>query len=289
MIDWLGSPWETGIVARAAIALIIAGVVSGAVGMIVLLRGLAFTTDAYAHTVFPGVVLAAAAGTSLMAGGLVAAIAAGLGIAIVARHSTTSHETAIAVIYTGLFAVGAILLAELGPFDRSVESILFGSVLGTSERDLVILGTTAALALAVLAVIRRPLIATTFDRRFAASEGTPAAVIDAVVLVVLAVVVVILTQTIGNMLAIALLITPALTARHLTRRLATGIAAATGIGAVTALGGLYLSYHASLATGPSVVIVTTGTLVIVAAIARARGWAQRRRARIGVPAPSSVR
>jgi len=275
VIDWLAEPWDTGIVARAGLALLIAGILGGAVGVVVLLRGLAFTTDAYAHTVFPGVVLAAAAGTSLMVGGLVAAIVAGLGIAVLARHSTTSHETAIAVVYTGLFAVGAILFAELGPFDRSVGSILFGSVLGTSSRDLLVLSVCAVLCLAVLTAIRRPLITTTFDPVLAGAEGTRRTTIDAIVLVVLAVVVVILTQAIGNMLVIALLVAPALTARILTRRLFSCVAAAMGIGALTALAGLYLSYYAGIATGPSVVFVAIGLAVLAWAVARAARAMQR--------------
>ncbi len=269
MIEWLTDPWSTGIVARAGIALLIAGLVGGAVGVLVLLRGLAFTTDAYAHTVFPGVVLAAAAGTSLMLGGLVAAIAAGLGIAIIARQSTTSHETAIAVVYTGLFAFGAILYAEFGPFDRSVSSILFGSVLGTSERDLWVLAVTAAACIAVLVALRRPLITTTFDRVLAGAEGTRRWVLDAALLVVLAVVVVILTQAIGNMLVIALLVAPAMTARNLTRRLRWCIATAMAAGAVSAMAGLYLSYHAGIATGPAVVFAATALVLLSWAVSRA--------------------
>lgn len=262
MIEWLTDPWSTGIVARAGIALLIAGVVGGAVGVLVLLRGLAFTTDAYAHTVFPGVVLAAAAGTSFMAGGLVAAIVAGLGIAMIARQSSTTHETAIAVVYTGLFACGAILYSELGPFDRSISSILFGSVLGTSDRDLWVLSATAVVCMAVLFVMRRPLITTTFDRVLAGAEGIRRGAVDAVLLVVLAVVVVILTQAIGNMLVIALLVAPAMTARNLTRRLRDCLVVAMVTGAVAAIGGLYLSYHATMATGPSVVFVATGLMVL---------------------------
>lgn len=274
MIEWLMDPWSTGIVARAGVALLIAGVVGGAVGVLVLLRGLAFTTDAYAHTVFPGVVLAAAAGTSFMLGGLVAAIAAGLGIAMIARHATTTHETAIAVVYTGLFACGAILYAELGPFDRSVSSILFGSVLGTSERDLWVLAATAAVCLAVLFVMRRPLIATTFDRVLAGAEGMRRGRVDAVLLVVLAIVVVILTQAIGNMLVIALLVAPAMTARNLTRRLRDCVVAAMATGATAAIAGLYLSYHAGIATGPSVVFIATALMIL--SWAGSRLWTFRR-------------
>lgn len=265
--DWLVVPWQSGIVQRAGLALALVGVIGGIVGVIVVTRGLAFTSDAFAHTVFPGAVLAAASGTSLVAGGLASTLVAGGAVALIRARTRTNDDTAIAVVYTGLFALGAIFLAVLGPFDRDVMSFLFGSVLGVSDRDIWAIGVLGAIALGTLWVIRRPLVATMAGREAARADGVTVGTIDAVLLAVLAVVVVTLAQAVGNMLVVALLVSPAVTARLLTDRLRTTILLAAVTGLAAGLGGLYLSYHAALAAGGSVVLVATG-LVIVALLAQ---------------------
>ncbi len=268
--DWLVEPWQSGIAARAGIALVLVGLIGGVVGVFAVTRGLAYTSDAFAHTVFPGTVLAAAAGMSLIAGGLVATLVAAGAVALLTRSGVTADDTAIAVVYTGMFAVGAILMARMGPFDRNVMSFLFGSVLGVGDADLVAIAVAGALVLATLWVIRRPLIATMAGRTAARADGVRVGAIDATLLVVLAVTVVALTQAVGNMLVVALIVAPAVAARVLTSGLRRALIVAAATGILAGVGGLYLSYHASLAVGGSVVMVATGLVLIALAVVSAR-------------------
>jgi len=254
---------------RAGIALAIVGLIGGVVGVFVVTRGLSFATDAFAHTVFPGAVLAAAAGTSLVIGGLIASLVAAVGVTAITRARGTSDDTAIAVVYTGLFAAGVILLSTLGPFDRDVMSFLFGSALGVSDGDVIAIAIVGAIAILTLFVIRRPLVAVTAGRGTARADGLPVTAVDTVLITVLAVTVVAVAQAIGNMLVVALLVTPAVTARLLAGRLRSTIVTAALAGLIAGIGGVYLSYHASLATGGSVVLVAT-TTVLIAMIASPR-------------------
>ena len=261
-MNWLTAPWSTELVTRAGLELVIVGVVGGALGVFVVVRGLPYTVEAFSHTIFPGAILAAAFGGSIVVGGLIAGLAAAVGILLAARSSRTSDETAIGVVFTGMFATGALLASALGPFDRDVSSFLFGSLLGVSRTDLVISALVGAAVLAVLLAIRRQLIAISFDREAAAAAGMRSVRIDGLLLILLALAVVVSVRAIGNVLVLAMFVTPAATARLVCRRIGTTIAAAVCFGIAAGVGGLYLSYHGGVAAGGAVVLVATGVFAL---------------------------
>lgn len=272
--------WSTSITQRAAVALVLVGIVGGIVGVVVIARGLSFTAEAFAHTVFPGSVLAAAAGGSVLLGGLAAGLVAAVAVALASRSPRTSDEAAIAVVFTGLFALGAVLVAVLGPLDRNVTAFLFGAVLAVDGGDLLLLAVAGAGVLVALFAIRRPLVASSFHREAAAAAGVGVTTIDAVVLTALTVTVVVAVQAVGNMLVVAMLITPAATARVLTRGLARNIVVAAIAGALAGLVGLSISAATGLAAGACVVLTATAILVIAllaATATRRRGTTSGRR------------
>lgn len=281
-MNLLTEPWQSGLVARAGIALLIVGVLGGIIGVFVVLRGLSFTVEAFAHTAFPGAVLATAAGGSIVLGGLAAVIVTAAAVALAMRSDRVSDDAAISVVFTGLFALGAIMFATLGPFDRDITSFLFGSLLGTNDRDLAMLSAGALLVSAALWMLRRPLILTSFDPNFASAIGVRAAGVQFVLLGLVGVSVVIAVQAVGNMLVLAMLVIPAATARLVTRRLPATFVVAVVAGVLSALVGLYASYYASAATGACVVLAAVGLLVVAAlfnaARSRGRSVAMRRAA-----------
>lgn len=267
----LTEPWQSALVARAGIALLIVGVLGGLIGVYVVMRGLSFTAEAFAHTAFPGAVLATAAGGSVALGGLAAVLVAAGAIALTARSDRISDDAAISVVFTGLFAVGAILLSTLGPFDRDVTSFLFGSLLGTTDTDLVVLAVGAGAVCLALWMMRRPLIATSFDPDFASAVGTRRGAVQLALLALIGVSVVITVQAVGNMLVLAMLVVPAATARLVTRRLRSTFVVSVLVGVAAALIGLYVSYYASVATGACVVLSTVALFVLAAAASRLTG------------------
>ena len=285
-MTWLTDPWATELVTRAGLELVLLGILGGALGVFVVVRGLPFTVEAFSHTVLPGAVIASALGGSILLGGVVAGVAAAIGIALASRAAHTADETAIGVVFTGMFALGVLLAYVLGPLDRDLSSLLFGDLLGVSRGDLVASTAIAVLVLGTLVALRRPLIAGSFDRDSAEAAGLRPGAIDVILLCVLALVVVVSIRAVGTVLVLALLITPAASGRLLARRIGTTIAAAMAFGVASGLGGLYLSFYADVAAGGAVVLVATGLFAITwFASPRSGPLAMARRHRAGRPVP----
>ncbi len=267
MLDALTEPWASNLVRGALVQAVLVSVLCGVVGVFIVVKGLAFTTEALTHIAFPGAVIAAAAGGSIIVGGLVAAFVGALAIALATRAPNTSDETAIGVVFTGAFGVGALLAVVLGPLDRDVSSFLFGSLFGVSTADVAAASVTALLVVVALVVVRRPLVAASFDAESAGTGGHVRGV-EVIFLVIVALTVVVAARAVGNVLAVALLVIPAATARLLCRRLKATLLVAAGGGATAALGGIYLSYYAGVAAGGAVVLVATALLLVALILSR---------------------
>lgn len=262
VLDRLAEPWQAGIVVRGLVGVVIVAALGGLLGVFLTVRGLAFATEAMTHIAFPGAVIAGALGGSILAGGLIAAAFGAIAIVLARQVPSTSDDTAIGIVFTGAFAGGAILAVTLGPLPQDVSSFLFGSLFGVSTGDLVITGVAAAAIAAVLFIVRRDLVSATFHPD-AAGRTSRVRRTDTVFLATIAVGVVVTSRLVGTVLAVALLVTPAATARRLCRRLRSTVIVAIGTGIVTALGGIYLSYYAAVAAGGAVVLVATGLLIVV--------------------------
>ena len=242
---------------HAMLAILIVGVICGVIGTFVTLRGLAFMGDALAHAIFPGVVIAFVLGGNYLIGALIAATLVSLGIGLVAQTGRLSNDTAIGVLFAGAFALGVAIISTQKTYARDVTTFLFGSILGVSSRDLLLSAGIGALVLLVMLVFRRELVTAAFDRTFAASVGMNLWAWDQVFLLLLSLAIVVSLQTVGNILVLAMLVTPAATARLLTDRLPVTVGLAAAIGALSGAAGLYLSYYAGIASGASVVLVAT--------------------------------
>ena len=257
MIGWLLDPFGHAFMQHAFLAIAMVGAVCGVTGTFVTLRGLAFMGDALAHAVFPGVVIAFLAGGNILIGALVAAVLVSLGIGVVGQGDRLSNDTTIGVFFAGAFALGIALISAQGGYSRDLTSFLLGSILGVSGDDLLLTAGIGAAVVFTMAVFRRELIAVAFDRPFARSAGLHLWRYDQLFLVLLAVTIVISLQTVGNVLVLAMLVTPPATARLLTDRLRIMIVLAAGLGAGSGVAGLVLSYHLGVASGASVVLVAT--------------------------------
>jgi len=262
MIDWVLEPMRPAFMQNAYLAVVLVGIICGVTGTFVTLRGLAFMGDALAHAIFPGVVIAYLLGGSFLIGALIAAIVVSLGIGAVTQSQRLTNDTAIGVLFAGGFAVGIALISAQKTYTRDLSSFLLGSILGVSRTDLLLTAAVGAVVLAAIALLRRELTIVAFDRTYAAATGLHLWRFDQIFLVLLSLAIVVSLQTVGNILVLAMLITPAATARLLTDRLTvmTGLAAA--IGAVSGVAGLTLSYHLGIASGASVVLVATALFAL---------------------------
>src|SRR3954449_3145545 len=150
MLDWFTDPWSGAIMQRAFAEVVLLGVAGGAIGCWIVLNELSYGAESLPHAMFPGLVIAALLSAPLLIGGSAGLIAAALAIAAAARTPLIGRDSAIAVVVTSLFGLGALLaLAPESP--RSVQSLLFGDILAIGRGDLI---AAAVLTIVVLAALR---------------------------------------------------------------------------------------------------------------------------------------
>jgi manganese/iron transport system permease protein len=242
---------------RALLASAVVGVVCAVVGSYMVLRGLAFMGDALSHSAFPGVVIAYLIQMPFYLGAAAAVVTA-LAIGWVTRRGNLRSDTAIGVLFAGMFALGIFLFSLIPNYVGDLFGFLFGQVLGIGNGDLIALVGLAALVLLVVAILWKELLYATFDPLGAAASGLPVGALDYLLLALIAITIVVSLQAVGIILVVAMLVTPAATAQLLTRRFGRLLALATVVGLIGPIVGLYLSYWFNASTGATIVLVETG-------------------------------
>ncbi|ACU38599.1 anchored repeat-type ABC transporter permease subunit [Actinosynnema mirum] len=261
-VEFLTAPWEYDFWRRALLVALLSGVVCGVIGSHVVLRGMAFIGDAVAHSVFPGVAIAFVLGVDLVLGGAVAGVITALLVAVFAQNRRLKEDSVIGIFFAGAFGLGIVILSTAPGYGGSLESFLFGSILGISDSDVVAVAVIGALLLLCAAVLNGRLTAVALDREQARAVGFPVFWLDLALYVMVTLAIVISLQAVGNVLVLALLVTPAAAARLLTDRLGAMVVLAPVIGAGGSLLGLYLSYAFDLAAGGLIVLALTGIFLL---------------------------
>jgi manganese/iron transport system permease protein len=260
-------PLQYGFVIRALLASSIVAIVCASVGTFVILRGLAFLGDAISHAAFPGVVIAFLLKANVIVGGSIAAIGSALAIGLIARRSGLREDATIGVVFAGMFALGVVLFSRIRTYTGDLLGVLLGDVLGVTEDQLVIAGVAGLVIVGALWVLRRELIFVSFDPTGAAAAGLPVLRYDAVLLGLIGLAIAISVQVVGIVLVVAMLVTPAATARLVARQLPGMVRLTLGVALVSAVGGMYLSYYLNTASG--------GTIVLGATLIFAATWIAR--------------
>ena len=274
-MTWLIEPFTFEFMQRGLAAGLLVGIGCAVLGAFVVLRGMAFVGDALAHTVLPGVVIAFLLGINLFVGALVAGVLTAIGIGWFSKEGQVEEDTAIGVMFSGLFALGIALLSRVQSY-RDLTHILFGNILGVSSLDLwITAGVTTLVLLAVWAFFKE-LVATSFDPGHATVIGLSPGLVRYGLLILLALVVVSGIQTVGVVMVAALLVTPAATASLLTRRLPQMMGLAALFSVLAALVGLYASYYANVASGAAIVLTLTILFVVAFLFAPRCGLVWRR-------------
>ncbi|TDE88858.1 anchored repeat-type ABC transporter permease subunit [Occultella glacieicola] len=260
---------------KALLIAVMSSVVCGVIGCYVVLRGMAFIGDAVAHAVFPGLAVAFVLQGSLVLGGMVAGVLTAVLVAVFSQNRRLKEDSVIGIFFAAAFALGIVIISRSPGYAGSLQSFLFGSITGIPDEDVyTVAGAGAVLLLAALA-IHKEIVAASLDREMARSMGLPVFAIDLTLYVMVTIAVVVSVQTIGNILVLALLITPAATARLLTDRLGLMMVLAPVLGAAAALIGVYLSWSLDLPTGGTIVLTSTVLFLITWAIAPKHGMLGR--------------
>lgn len=242
---------------KALAVAVMSSIVCGVVGTFVVLRGMAFIGDAVAHAVFPGLAVAFVVGGNLVIGGTIAGILTAILVAVFSQNRRLKEDSIIGVFFVAAFALGIVVISQAPGYAGSLQQFLFGSITGIPDSDLYVVGGTGVLVLAIVFALHKEFVTVSLDRESARAMGVKVFWLDLVLYVLVTLAVVISVQTIGNILVLALLITPAATARLLTDRLGTMMLIAPLVGGLCALTGLYISWSWDFPTGGTIVLVLT--------------------------------
>ena len=260
----LGDPWRDPLTRRALLEITLLAVASGALGCWVTAYNLSYSAESLAHALLPGLVLAALTGIPLLLGGAAGLLVAALSIALAARVPAIGRDTAVGVVVTTLFGLGALLaLSPSSP--PGLQGLLFGDILGVSDTDLALAAGLVVVLAVALRLLHGRLLVVGFDRTNASALGVSPLLADAALLVLVALALLVAVQGLGNLLVVAVLVAPAAAARHVSRRMAPMMAAAAAIGVAAGVAGLYLSFYAGTAAGASIAALLVVAYVVAAA------------------------
>jgi manganese/iron transport system permease protein len=278
MTEWsefLLAPLQYPFMTRGLLAALLVGIICGCVGCFVVLRGMAFFGDAMSHSILPGIAVGYLVGggarAPLIWWAMGTAVLVSLSIGAVSRHGKLKEDTAIGIIFAGMFALGVALISMGSSYSLDLVHFLFGDVLGVSWGDLMLTLVLGLLVVGVLLIFYKEFLVVSFDETLARTLRLPSTALYYGLLVLIAITIVASIQTVGVALMLAMLITPPATAFLLTKRLPVMMALSAFIGALSGVIGLYLSYYAGIASGAAIVLVCTAFFLVVLAVQRLSG------------------
>ncbi len=261
LISFLVEPFTYAFMQRGLIAAILVGVVCAVVGTYIVLRGMAFFGDALAHTILPGVavgyLVSGGAKETLFWWALGTSVLSSLGISLISKNSRIKEDTAIGIVFAGMFALGIALISTVRSYAVDLSHFLFGDVLGVTSGNLWTIGIFTALVLLVIIAFYKEFLTVSFDPILATTLRMPVRVINTGLLILIAITVAVALQTVGVALMVAMLVTPAATALLMTNRLPRMMVLASTIAGFSGLVGLFLSYYLSIASGAAIVLTCT--------------------------------
>ena len=254
---------------RALVGTLALALGAGPVGVFLMLRRMSLVGDAMAHAILPGAALGyLVGGLSLgwmTAGGLVAGFAVALGAGAVARLTMLREDASLAAFYLVSLALGVTLVSLKGS-NVDLLHVLFGTVLALDDAALVLLAAITTVTLVALALIYRPLVLECVDPGFLRSVSGAG---GATHLAFLALVVLNLVggfHALGTLLAVGLMMLPAIAARFWTQDITLLIVLATLIGIGSGIAGLLISFHAGLASGPTMILAAGAAYAVSLAV-----------------------
>lgn len=270
MMEGLFGPFvEFGFMRRALVGCLALAVAAPVLGVFLMLRRTSLTAEVLAHGVTPGIaagfLIAGLSVPAMSLGGLVAGLAVALGAGALSRATGGREDAALTALYLIALALGVTLVSLRGD-TADLTHLLFGQVLGVDDDALWLMAGVATLTLPALALAWRPLALETFDPAFARAEGAHGGAWHMLFLTLVVLNVLAAFQAMGTLMAVGLMMLPAVASRHWARELSGLAYAAVAIAVLSAVAGLLLSYHLDLPSGPAIVL-TAGLLWAVSVVA----------------------
>ena len=249
------APYDFAFFQRGMVAATLAGALCGVLGVFVVLRGMSYIGHGLSHAVFGGAAASAVMSINFFVGAGIWGIISGVLIGRIARRKIIGADAAIGIVTTASFAGGIALLNRYGQARKSIEAVLFGSVLGVSWVDVAAILAVSLAVGAIVVFAYRAFLFATFDPQVATVSGERVAAIEVMLMVMLSVTILVTMRVIGTLLISALLVIPAATARMITNSFSRMLMLSPMIGAVCCLVGMNLSYHLDTSAGATIILV----------------------------------
>ncbi|MCE5834755.1 metal ABC transporter permease [Staphylococcus pseudintermedius] len=247
--------FEYQFLSRAMLTAILVGVVCGVVGCLIILRGLSLMGDAMSHAVLPGVALSFLMNIPMFIGAMVTGMLSSIMIGYISEASKTKKDAAIGITFTTFLALGIVLISVIHSA-TDLYHILFGNILAITQYAFHTTLAVSVVVLALILILYRPLKMSTFDPIFSRMSGLNTTMIHYFVMLLLALVIVASVQTVGVILVVALLITPASTAFLFTKKLSTMMIVSSIFSVISSTLGIYMSFKLNLPSGAVIVLIS---------------------------------
>lgn len=241
---------------NAFITAIVIGIVAGAVGCFIILRSMSLMGDAISHAVLPGVAISFILGINFFIGAIVFGLLSSIIITYIKENSVIKGDTAIGITFSSFLALGIILIG-LANSTTDLFHILFGNILAVQDSDKYMTIIVGLIVLTLITMFFKELLLTSFDPVLAKSMGMRVSFYHYLLMILLTLVAVTAMQSVGTILIVALLITPAATAYLYVKSLRTMLFLSSALGAVASVLGLYIGYTFNIAAGSSIVLTST--------------------------------
>lgn len=259
---------------NALVTAIVIGVVSGAVGCFIILRSMSLMGDAISHAVLPGVALSFILGINFFIGAIIFGLLASVIITYIKENSVIKGDTAIGITFSSFLALGIILIGVANS-STDLFHILFGNILAVQDSDTWITIGVSVFVLGIIILFFKELLITSFDPILAKSMGMNVNAYHYMLMILLTLVSVTAMQSVGTILIVALLITPAATAYLYANSLKVMLVMSSAIGALSSVLGLYLGYTFNVAAGSSIVLTSAAIFLISFFISPKQGYIKK--------------
>lgn len=253
--NFINGLYEFQFLQNALVTAVVIGIVSGAVGCFIILREMSLMGDAISHAVLPGVAISYILGINFFVGAIIFGLLSSIIITFIKNNSIIKGDTAIGITFSSFLALGVILIGVANS-STDLFHILFGNILAVQDIDKWLTIGVSIVVLLIIVLFFKELLITSFDPLMAKAIGMRANFYHYLLMVLLTLVSVTAMQSVGTILIVAMLITPAATAYLYTNSLRKMIILSSTIGAVSSVLGLFIGYSFNIAVGSSIVITS---------------------------------
>lgn len=248
---------------NAIIAALLASIVCGVIGTIIIEKKIIMMSGGIAHTAYGGVGLGYLLGFTPMVGAVIFAVLAAFGVGAVKRHGEVHTDIVIAMLWSLGMALGIAFIGLMPGYAPDMTSYLFGNILSVTRADLILMLILTCVVVFIVAMLFNDWKSYLFDEQFASLNGMKTVFLEYLLLVLVALSVVVLIRVAGIILVLALLTAPAACSALLSKKLKVRMIFAVVFGIIFCLAGLALSYAANISSGACIVIISVAAYAVI--------------------------